>query len=73
MLIFFYFVNIFRLQAVFRGISRVQYLDLSHNRLAVLPTTLLRQTPALETLVLDNNLIETIVLEVGIATVKSFK
>ena len=41
------------------------HLDLSHNRLAVLPTTLLRQTPALETLVLDNNLIETIVLEVG--------
>ena len=49
------------------------HLDLSHNRLAVLPTTLLRQTPALETLVLDNNLIETIVLEVDIATVKSFK
>ena len=53
-LIFFYCLNIFRLQAVFRGISRVQYLDLSHNRLVALDLGLV-STRALRHLDLAHN------------------
>ena len=51
--------------------SRLTRLDLSSNRLSVIPNTLLRQTPHIEELILDNNNIETIVFEVII--VETFK
>ena len=37
---------------------------MANNRLSVIPNTFLRNIPNLEELILDNNLIETIVLEV---------
>ena len=45
--------------------TRLSTLDLSNNQINVVPNNLLRQTPNIEQLLLDNNLIETVVLEVS--------
>ena len=44
---------------------RLTRLDMSNNRLSVIPTTFLRFAPNLEELLLDNNILETLVLEVS--------
>ena len=43
---------------------RLESLDLSNNKLTGVPASFLRRTPRLTRLLLDNNLLETVMLEV---------
>ena len=44
--------------------SRLESLDLSNNKLAGVPASFMRRTPRLSRLILDNNQLETVMLEV---------